>query len=122
MYFTHWMNVHLKQPELASTQITESHARWIFALLSRVEDYISADDMSLLRNLARASLALLKDILRRRPPVGDAEPATKEEGDAKIVVPMSECSCWMIVTAIVGVWGQRDLWDDAEAMLESLEA
>jgi len=115
MYFTYWINFHNKDPG-PSSQITENHARWIFALLSRIEDYISADDMSLLRNLARASLALLKQIMQRRSQVENSEqdPTNTTNGH------MSESSCWMIITAVVGVWGQHDLWMDAEAMLASL--
>src|ERR1700733_7803407 len=55
MYFAHWFNLYLQQPDPTSLPL-EAHARWIFALLSKVEDHISADDMSLLRNLARACL------------------------------------------------------------------
>lgn len=113
--------MHLGQPELSSAQMTETHARWIFVLLSRVEDFISADDMSLLRSLARASLALLKQSMQRSSSIGAVIPteavpvnATQRDGDV-----ISERSCWMIITAVAGVWGQRDLWIDAEAMLIS---
>lgn len=119
MYFTHWINVHLEHPT-PSSGIIESHARWIFVLLSRVEDQISADDMSLLRNLARACLSLLRVLIQERstPPV--SEESVKlglEENSGGFI---SERSCWIILATIVGVWAQRDLWMDAEDMLKTL--
>jgi hypothetical protein len=119
MYFTHWINLHLAQPDQLSLRINETHARWIFALLSRVDDYISADDTSLLRNLARASLALLRESTLRRHNaketlIGGSQ-ATEQDDHC-----MSERSCWIIITAVAGVWGQRDLWIDADSMLAGL--
>jgi Survival motor neuron (SMN) interacting protein 1 (SIP1) len=114
MYFTHWINVHVQKPEDISSQISDTHARWMFALLSRVEDSISADDMSLLRNLARAVLDILK---QRRSLPTDSVLAVNQPTVALI----SESSCWLVVSAVVGVWGQRDIWTDAEAMLVSLD-
>jgi hypothetical protein len=123
MYFTHWVNVHLAQPDVLSSRITETHARWIFVLLSRVEDYISADDMSLLRNLARASLRLLKELMQKRN-LGDSAAEILEVSGEEVMerdnVNVSERSCWIIITAVAGVWGQRDLWLDVESMLADL--
>jgi len=104
MYFTHWIQLHLNAPESGNHLPTESHARWIFALLSRIDEQICADDMSLLRNLARASLGLLKVIKQRQKPV---------DGSAG----MGETSCWLIVTIVADIWKQRDLWMDAETLL-----
>lgn len=123
MYFVHWINVQLMQPDTSAFRMTETHARWIFVLLSRVEDHISADDTSLLRNLARASLALLKDMIGKRaihtdPP--STSTATREENIGGDEICISERSCWIIVTAVTGIWGQRDLWMDAEDMLARL--
>jgi hypothetical protein len=123
MYFTHWINVHLAQPDVLSSRMTESHARWIFVLLSRVEDHILADDTSLLRNLARASIALLKQSIRKRN-LGDKAEGTLKVGGEDMVERkdhhMSERSCWIIITTIASVWGQRDLWMDVDAMLAGL--
>ncbi|KAJ7683967.1 hypothetical protein B0H17DRAFT_1204727 [Mycena rosella] len=103
MYFTHWTNLHLQPEKLC--RVTQAHARWIFALLSRVEDYISADDMHLLRNLARTYLALLEDLTRSN---------SKERVSEEDINPES---CWLIIATVVGIWGQRDLWMDAEEMI-----
>ena len=109
MYFTHWINVYLDQPRPRNTHINETHARWIFALLSRVEDYVSADEMSLLRNLARACIALMKDEFQDPPPETGSD------------TRMSRCSCWLIIAAVVGHWAQKDLWMDVETMLAEVD-
>lgn len=111
MYFAHWMNIHLQHPADPTFAILESHARWMFALLAKVEDFISADDMSQLRSLARACLELL---LRRRKA---GEPGVLGHLSSKI--GMAETSCWIIFTAVCGIWGQSDLWRDAETLLAS---
>ncbi|THH16443.1 hypothetical protein EW146_g4209 [Bondarzewia mesenterica] len=96
MYFTHWFNLHLESLDPSSTAPVhvplESHARWIFVLLGRVDDFCSGDEISGLRALARGKKA-----------AGRSE--------------MGEVSCWMVICAVAGVWGQRDLWSEAEEML-----
>ena len=121
MYFTHWINVHTQKPELPSLLVTDTHARWIFALLSRVDDNVSADEMNLLRNLARAALTLLKQLIQQRSTPAGMELIT-DAGVIPTIIPMDEISCWLVVSVVVGVWGQRDIWMDAEAMLVSLDA
>ncbi|KAF8917825.1 survival motor neuron interacting protein 1-domain-containing protein [Mucidula mucida] len=103
MYFTHWINLHLNHKNPPFPRLADVHAQWIFFLLTRIDDYISADDTSLLRNLVRACLSLVKVMLRDETAV--------EEGSIALE------SCWIIVTTIIGVWGQQDLWMDAESML-----
>ncbi|KAJ6628856.1 hypothetical protein B0H10DRAFT_1989530 [Mycena sp. CBHHK59/15] len=103
MYFTHWTNLHMQADK--PCRVTQTHARWIFVLLSRVDEYISADDMHLLRNLARAYLALLKELT-----------GNKTEREA-LVDDINPRCCWLIISTVVGIWGQRDLWMDAEDML-----
>ncbi|KAJ7682598.1 hypothetical protein DFH06DRAFT_298920 [Mycena polygramma] len=103
MYFTHWTNLHMQPAKLC--RVTSAHARWIFFLLSRVDDHISADDMHLLRNLARAYLALLKDLI-----------TAKTE---RVTEDIDPGCCWLIISTVVGIWGQRDLWMDAEDMIRS---
>lgn len=117
MYFTHWINVHLQQADQPS-RLLETHARWIFVLLTKVEDHISADDMILLRSLARACLALLKNLIRT-PQRTPEEQSDLRESDGGF---MSVRSCWIIISTISGVWAQRDLWMDAEDMLKTLES
>ncbi|KAL4249112.1 hypothetical protein ABKN59_005782 [Abortiporus biennis] len=117
MYFNHWISLHLEQPFPQSSHMSETHARWIFALLSRVEDHISADEASLLRNLARSCIALLKQHVEH-PPTSPSD----ESPSPSMSTRMSDRSCWIILTAIIGTWAQRDLWMDAETALASIES
>lgn len=111
MYFTHWINLYLQQRDQAHYP-EESHARWIFALLARVDDHISADDMNLLRNVARACLAFLKFLIKGR--------ITSTVQGLSPTNGLNERSCWIIVSTIIGNWKQRDLWMDAEDMLKEM--
>lgn len=115
MYFTHWIQLHLRSPELDLHTPTESHARWIFSLLSRVGDYISADDMNLMRNLARACLALLKETKKT-----DTSASSSSRSDSTFPSRIGESSCWIIITIVADFWKQRDLWIDAEDTLSRL--
>ena len=116
MYFTHWINLHLQDHDPAFCHITETHARWMFVLLSRVGEHTTSDDMSLLRGLARACLGLIKGNIKKRPI--DGENVTQILGhQAGTQDLISERSCWMIVTAVADMWGQLDLWMEAEAVL-----
>ena len=113
MYFAHWISLYLEKPRPRECTITETHARWMFALLSRVDDYLSADEMSTLRSLARGCMGLIKDRLQSKS-APDVELSDAE------AVAIAEASCWLIIAAVVGLWGQRDLWQDAESMLADL--
>ncbi|KAF8842720.1 hypothetical protein BDN67DRAFT_947119 [Paxillus ammoniavirescens] len=118
MYFTHWINVHLENPSDPSTTISSSHGRWMFAFLTKVEDQLSADEMNLLRNLARACLGLIKHY-RPKPEESAvvAEGAWSTSDTVGKETRVSDASCWMVFTAVAGHWGQRDLWTDAETAL-----
>lgn len=110
----------------------DAHARWIFALLARVDDFCVADEVSGLRSLARACISFVQAERKRRASEDDAAQTNdlsdgKDEKDANGIGNegraiskdgrMSEISCWMVVGAVVGVWAQRDLWMDAEEQL-----
>jgi len=107
MYFVYWFNLYLDGPQGQIHQPTECHARWIFSLMARVDDRISGDDIALLRSLVRVCIAILK-ALRKLP----------ENRDGKDT--MRERSCWIIISTVVDIWEQRDLWMDAEEMLKDL--
>ncbi|KAG6812991.1 hypothetical protein H0H92_014922 [Tricholoma furcatifolium] len=81
--------------------------------IDEVDDEVSADDMNLLRTLARACIALLKDLMETRT---SEQPPFQNQNEGY----MSIRSCWIIVSTIAGVWAQRDLWMDAEEMLKTL--
>jgi hypothetical protein len=107
MYFVYWFNLYLDGPQGQLYRPTECHARWIFSLMARVDDRITGDDIALLRSLVRACIAILKTS-RNLP----------ENGDGKDT--MRERSCWIIISTVVDIWEQRDLWMDAEEMLKDL--
>ena len=126
MYFGHWINVRLEEGPLPHSDITQTHTRWIFALLSRVDDWISGDETSLLRNLARGCMEALAERRRTRPAGAVAAPPeinghdNTDASDANALA--DERSWWMIIAAVAGVWGQRDLWMDAESILSKVES
>lgn len=139
MYFTHWITQHLEQLESSQplpyplssasaasrySRLTQTHARWIFALLARVDEHLTSDEMSNLRSLARACLNLVKDLNKNQ--TSDDRPLVEQafatsslrtwDGDLADA-PMDERSCWIVVTAVTEFWGQRDLWMDADNLL-----
>lgn len=116
MYFAHWINAYLEKPSPRECLITETHGRWMFALLSRVDDYLTADEMSTLRSLARGCMGLIKDKLQRHT----SQPAPGVESEDIADATIAETSCWLVIAAVVGLWGQRDLWQDAESMLADI--
>ncbi|KAG8812979.1 hypothetical protein FRC17_001728 [Serendipita sp. 399] len=101
------------------------HQRWMFALLGALDDQLVSHDVSSLRTLARACLRLV--LAKERWRVGKQE---DEDGSAKVGemgVSAAEMGLgamgekggdglggyWMVIAAIVGIWGQHDLWDEA---------
>ena len=92
----------------------------MFSLLTRIGDFVSSDDMNLLRNFVRACTSLLGTLVQQRVTSGGPEEYEKlcfTEADAATI---SEQSCWMIISIAIGVWAQRDLWDDVEATLRGI--
>jgi hypothetical protein len=117
----------------------------MFSLLSRVDEELSADDMSQLRMLARACIGFVK--LKRDREIareanesspngtnqdagdmsmsdgsvddgGDVSPrGSGVVGEIEPHAPFDERACWIIVTAIADFWAQRDLWMDAKSLL-----
>ena len=145
MYFTHWFNLYLESLDTNTTnqnndytttyKPTDTHLRWVFAILTRIDLFCSADEISCLRSLARACLLLISVVRRRKTgsPLLSAqhdhadkttETATSRtethaspsnsEGDPK---NLSECSMWLVICAVTSIWGQWDLWNDAEETL-----
>jgi hypothetical protein len=148
MYFTHWFNLYLEsldddtdnKSDTCAYTPTDVHMRWVFALLSRIDVFCSADEISCLRSLARACLALISLVRRRKTrdklPSDHLEEAdnsteTKTSRTEMNVAPhpleedssrLSECSMWVVFCAVTSIWGQRDLWNDAEESLSLLQS
>lgn len=143
MYFTHWFNLYLGSLDSNNNSTTtyaptDGHMRWVFALLTRVDLFCSADEIDGLRNLARTCLALILAVRRAKtgstPPsapceLEDGETAmetgTTTEAETNVdpsssacgLKTLSECSMWVVFCAVTNIWGQRDLWDEAEQAL-----
>lgn len=119
MYFSYWINLNLEQPQQQNSFINECHAKWIFVLLSRVDEFVSAEEMSQLRSLARACMGLLKQTLTH----SNKTSVRNVYSDSEVIdeVQMGASSWWIIITAVVGIWGQHDLWSDAENVLRELD-
>ncbi|KAL1675406.1 hypothetical protein EV122DRAFT_292688 [Schizophyllum commune] len=116
-HFAFWIRGHVKDP--AMYDMTELHARWMFSLLARLGQHISADHMNSLRQVARACISLLEARMRTRLHGPEAVAERTVVGKASA---FSERSCWVLLGTIIGVWGQLDLWDDVESMLRGLPA
>jgi len=89
----------------------------MFSILTRIGDFVSSDDMNLLRNFVRACISLLGVLVQRRVSLGGPEEYDKLCFAETSTTHISEQSCWMIVSIVIGVWAQWDLWDDVEAAL-----
>ncbi|KAF8272450.1 hypothetical protein EI94DRAFT_1796075 [Lactarius quietus] len=135
MYFTHWFNLYLESLENSSNRTTtyaptDLHMRWVFALLTRVDLFCSADEIGSLRSLARICLALISAVRRAQTGGTPASaPGEREDGETETETTevemkdnpssttLSECSMWVVFCAVTNIWGQRDLWDEAEQAL-----
>jgi hypothetical protein len=74
--------------------------------------------MNLLRNLARACLALIKHLVSKRMTGSHYFGSSTDAGAGEQF--MGEQACWIIISAIVSVWSQRDLWTDAVGVFTSI--
>jgi len=114
-YFIHWAETDPEQPKL-----TETHARWMFSLLTRISDFVSSDDMNLLRNFVRACISLLGALVQKRVSSGGPEEYEKPCFAETSASSISEQSCWIIISIAIGVWAQWDLWDDVQTTLRGI--
>lgn len=154
MHQFHWLASALDNPPnddqtLLITAIQDDDAHWILSLFAHLDhELATSKEISLLRNLARLCVSLVRtsyqrecELLAPKPmigglplsPMADIEPdAEVEEGEmsedsvspAPFLMDLSDtdvatgrAACWMILMAVVCVWGQRDLWLEANARL-----
>lgn len=92
-----------------------SHARWIFGLLSIVETHLTGDEIHILRELTRSILALIKERLKQALRDKTRTPA-ELTSEQESITPW-----WVNVAIVVTIWGQRDLWSDAQDMVRQLQ-
>lgn len=93
---------------------TPHEGSWILSLLSSLTFLLSSSDISILRSLCRTLLSL--SALSEETSVGEEDRGAKigrtggerrrDENEAE-----GRATCWMIVTVVSDVWGQKDLWN-----------
>jgi hypothetical protein len=95
------------------TPLTPLYARWCFACLLFLDADLTADQTSDLRSLAKTCI---KVIIWQ---VGTGRIGADGRGVGEVQEGM-RVGAWMIVRAVVGGWGQRDLVDDAEGLFAQI--
>lgn len=122
-WFSHSFMAPSPSPPTIRHAVDPFHARWIFALLAKLDGRLVGDEISTLRVLARAGIErvvqeryrrAVKKTLRKQQ-----QPQASDDIDGGEVM-MSEMGAWMIVCAVSSIWGQHDLWDDARADLAKI--
>ena len=136
-YFTQWIQCHFDHSFLSPPppppgtrapagqvyDLTPTHARWIFALLARLDEHLTGDEISVLRHLARQLLRVVKaeKLAAEASEVRSGAVLRAAAGVDECVVrqqaSMGATGCWMVVAAVSDVWRQKDLWADAEDAL-----
>lgn len=92
------------------------HARWLFALLLRLDSRLVSEEISTLRTLARACVAAITlSRIRRKALRSRTKPDDSTADDDEASMRRDEAGAWMVVTIVAAVWSQSDLWHDAAA-------
>lgn len=113
-----------------------NHQQWAFALLAQLDTSLRSEEISHLRELARACIAAIRaDLALDGPIIVEVDSGVVLSGasdsTSTLVNPHSDdrnpkyahlVGTWMVVGAIASVWGQRDMWQDAEETLADLVA
>ncbi|WFC95766.1 hypothetical protein MBRA1_002420 [Malassezia brasiliensis] len=82
------------------------HAQWLFALLAHLDRRLLSEEIAGLRALGRTCITLL---------VNYRAAHARNTYMADTYDPQRESGAWMLLTIVAGVYGQRDLWDEAKA-------
>ncbi|KAG9011529.1 hypothetical protein FRB94_008098 [Tulasnella sp. JGI-2019a] len=117
MFFTFWINMRLDRLRADENHhynplaLCDNDAKWIFCLLARLDEILAGEQISTLRDLARACLSLLLESLKG---------ANGEILKTAVERQTGRDSCWMVIVAVAKGWGQRDLWEDAIQAVNAL--
>jgi hypothetical protein len=100
-------------PASSPLPLTSLHARWLFALLLFLDDYLPPDELAEFRRLAKTCLRICKwqAISGRVNRQGTCDDSEQEE---------MRIGCWITIRAIATGWNQHDLPQDAEMMFAKL--
>ncbi|CAE6522728.1 unnamed protein product [Rhizoctonia solani] len=125
MFIAHWIRRsldHAPPPKPRPSHFPKHHQQWTFSLLAHLDTGLRSEEISHLRELARACIAVVREDLESGGPVvveqdvvgGNGEGRGEEGKYAHLT------GTWMIIAAIAAVWGQRDMWQNAEEALADL--
>ncbi|PKI85547.1 hypothetical protein MVES_000073 [Malassezia vespertilionis] len=96
----------MQQPHFTiNTGLHHIHMRWIFALLARLDRRLSGEEIAGLRALARVCMtAITKQRSEHAHQMLDTQDVTTD----------LQVGPWLLLTVIVGAWGQLDLWEEIQ--------
>lgn len=139
MFLAHWIRKSLDNAPVAASShalarpshFPRNHQQWAFALLVHLDTALRSEEISHLREVARACIAAARADLELDGPIevevdsgvslmtansGDSTPAKLDSVDHNSRYAHL-AGTWMVVGAIASIWGQRDMWQDAESTL-----
>jgi len=97
----------------AALPFTPLHARWVFALLLFLEDYLPPDELAELRRIAKTCLRICKWQVTSGKVSHQGAGSSPEQEEMRV-------ACWISIRAIATGWNQHDLPQDAEMMFAKL--
>ena len=142
MFIAYWIRNSLEGTTAPSQTLSRPfhfprhHQQWAFALLTQLDTSLRSEEISHLREVARACIAAIREDLVLDGPVIVEADSGVELIDTAVSsrTPVNPylgndnpryghlVGAWMVVGAIASVWGQRDMWQDAEETLAELVA
>jgi hypothetical protein len=104
--------------------ISRHHSTWLFGLIARYDnDVMDGKEISALRSLARVCIATICRSLEKElltsPDSNALSTGAASTADRDRVT--GRTSLWMVVAAVASVWGQSDIWEEANEKLHSLD-
>ncbi|KAJ1309022.1 hypothetical protein OPQ81_004703 [Rhizoctonia solani] len=121
MFMAHWMRrslEHAPPPKPRPSHFPKHHQQWTFSLLAHLDTGLRSEEISHLRELARACIAVIREDLESDGPTIVDQDAVGGNGREGKYTHLT--GTWMIVGAIASIWGQRDMWQNAEEVLADL--
>ncbi|CAE7233434.1 unnamed protein product [Rhizoctonia solani] len=127
MFMAHWIRRSLEHAPLPNPRpchFPKHHQQWTFSWLAHLDSGLRSEEISHLRELARACIAVIREDLEGEGPVVVDQDAVGGRGGNGIQGESAKythlAGTWMIVAAIASIWGQRDMWQNAEETLADL--
>lgn len=137
MFYEHWIRESLAgNPSISISPkgpdgsvdpgvvVSRHHSNWLFGLIARYDnDVMTSKEVNALRSLARVCIATIcrshgQEPLTPPAPDGPSADAASTVTRDRIT---GRTSLWMVVAAVASVWGQSDIWEEANEKLYSLD-